>query len=305
MSQVSSPMSNPLLSIVILNHNTQNLLEDCLKSLFKYSKGISLQIIVVDNASTDGSVAMITANFPTVQLLQNSTNLLYSAANNQGLQIARGTYTLFLNSDTILHPHTLAKMVKFMENHPRCAAACCKQLNQKTIVLPTCHQFSTPITEILELPISRKLFPHPALLAKFRYQSWDRLSTRQTDTLPGSFLFTKTSIIQKIHGFDPHLRLFYNDADLCKRLKQLGYNLYYYAAASITHLSAQTLNQYPLPKVMAQSYQDMAYYYKKHHGVLWFIVLKLLSSFNLLYFRSSSIHHHSQTAPSLFTDTKL
>src|SRR3989339_1122584 len=122
-------MGNPELSIVIVSWNVKDLLKNCLDSIYKHQGDLSLEIIVVDNASKDSTINMIKDNFPQVQLITNINNLGFAAANNIGLLRSRGNYILFLNPDTIILKNALEKMIEFMKQNYQIGIAGCKHLN--------------------------------------------------------------------------------------------------------------------------------------------------------------------------------
>jgi GT2 family glycosyltransferase len=113
-------------SVVVVNWNTQDILRDCLRSIYEQSGEIDLEVIVIDNASTDGSVEMVKKDFPQVTLIENSQNRGFAAANNQGIAISKGRYVLLLNSDTVVLDNAIAKTVAFADSHPKAAIVGCR-----------------------------------------------------------------------------------------------------------------------------------------------------------------------------------
>ena len=136
-------------SIIIVSWNTKQLLEQCLYSIYKNSEGLSCQIIVVDNGSTDGSAEMVKDKFPQVNLIRNMENRGFAAANNQGIKISKGRYVLLLNSDTIILDNAITKTVKFADNHPNVAVVGCKVLNPDMTLQRTCFMFPSTLNMIL------------------------------------------------------------------------------------------------------------------------------------------------------------
>lgn len=270
------------LSIIIVSHNTKELLINCLESVFEYSGKIKVVVYVVDNASNDGSPGMVKKYYPKVKVIQNKKNYLYSKANNQALKLIKGKYFLILNSDTLIHKHTLSDMVNFLDKRPNCALASCleKDMNGKTIL--TCHKFHTPVIQILDLPIFNKFTKNFPIIKRHYYKGWTRVTTRKVDTIPGSFIFGRSSIVKDIGGFDENLPLFFSDADLCKRVSDLGYDIYHNGDTAITHFKAQSLNNIPYLEVINKSNKDMVYYYRKYYGDLWASLILLLVKINFL-----------------------
>ncbi len=270
------------ISIVIVNYNTAHPLKNCLTSIYRNSKNLTLEIIVIDNASTDQSISLVEKSFPRVTLIKNKKNLLYSKANNQGLRKASGRYFLVLNPDTVIRNNTLSAMVEFLDQDPSISLASCREIDKEGKTILTCHKTPTPLTEFFELRIFAKFFKNSSLIKEFRYKGWDRETIRDVDTLPGSFLFGRKEVLKKIGYFDEHLPLFYSDTDLCKRAKDKGLKLYHNGTVTITHLCAQSLGQFPMNTILMQSLRDMLYFHKKHYGVFWSRILFLFARFSLL-----------------------
>lgn len=267
----------PTLSIIIVNYNTKLLLKNCLDSIIKNSKNIKIEICVVDNASRDKSVEMVREYFPKVKIIINKKNLFYSKANNQGLAKIKSIYFLILNPDTTITRNSLAKMIEFMEENPNCGLSSCIEVDKNGNTIRTCHKFHNPVVQILELPIFKKFSRNLGVIKNHYYQGWGRKSIRKVDTIPGSFIFGRTKVINEVHGFDENLPLFFNDADLCKRVVDRGYNILHNGKVTIIHLKAQSLDTLPYLEVMEKSFQDMVYYYKKHYGLFWSSLINILS----------------------------
>ena len=128
-------------SVIIVNWNTKDILRNCLKSIYDEGGDVALEVIVIDNASTDGSVEMVKKDFSQAVLIENSENRGFAAANNQGIAIAKGRYVLLLNSDTIVLDKALEKTISFADSHPESAVVGCRALNPDRTLQPTCFMF--------------------------------------------------------------------------------------------------------------------------------------------------------------------
>ncbi len=276
----------PDISVVIVNHNTNNDLKNCLFSLYKYSQGINFETIVIDNASTDGSPKMVKNFFPQVKLITNRKNNYFSSGYNQGLKTATGKYLLILAPDTIITQQTLRIMYSFMEKYPRCGLAGCRQTDENNILNPTGCRYSTPLTEILDMPLFSRFSKNSFLLKRMRLSSWDRRDIRQVDTIPGSFMFGRCDVLKKVGFMDEKFQLYFSDQDLSKKIKDSGWLVYHYGTTSIIHLRAQTTKKIPLYQIMQIAYRDMLYYYRKHFSLFWQPILYFFSRLNLIYFMS-------------------
>ena len=128
-------------SIIIVNWNTCDVLRNCLASIYDNTEGFEFELIVIDNMSSDNSVSMIKATFPQVELIENSENRGFAAANNQGIATAKGRYILLLNSDTVILDNAISKTINFADNHPDAAVIGCRVLNPDRTLQPTCFVF--------------------------------------------------------------------------------------------------------------------------------------------------------------------
>ena len=148
------------LSVIIVNYNVQHFLKECLRSVRKSLQGIDGEIIVVDNASVDGSIEMINVNFPEVKLIQNQENVGFSKANNQGIYGSVGKYVLILNPDTIVEEDTFAVCINFMENRPDAGALGVKMIDGSGKFLPESKRgFPSPAVAFYKATGLSKLFP--------------------------------------------------------------------------------------------------------------------------------------------------
>ena len=272
------------LSIIIVSYNTERILANCLSSIYTNNKDIKPEVIVVDNASKDNSVKMVKEQFPQVKLIKNKKNLFYSKANNQGLNQITGNYFLILGSDTIVPKGSLSKMIAFMKKVKDCGIVSCRELDENGETIITCHAFSTPLTQILEMPLFYHFMKNNKVLSEFRYKDWDRKDIRAVDTIPGSFMLGRREVLQAVGGFDEKLPLFYSDADFCKRAKDKGFGIYHNGNVAIVHLKAASLKFFSFTKVMQFAYRDMIYYHKKHFGIIPVIPLWILAKLHLAYY---------------------
>ncbi len=242
------------LSIIIVNWNARRLLRDCIESIYKNSEKVRFEIIVVDNGSNDGSQAMVKDLFPEVTLVESKVNVGYSRANNIGFDYASGKYLLFLNPDTIVHLQTLRKAINFMEDYKDAGILGCKHLNPDGSFQPSAFGFIPLISIVAYILGLNRLFK----------VSWiKRLSTvRTADYVQGSFLLIRREIFQEIGGFDENFFLYGEDVDICKRVWDLKWKVYYNPDISITHyLGGNSKNN---SKKLRYFVASSLYFYKKH-----------------------------------------
>lgn len=238
-------MSNPELSIVILNYNTKDLLEGCLKSLRRVTKEANFEILVVDNGSDDGSVKFIEnfrSQLPNLKLIKNYENLGFAAGINKAKRYCKGKYVLFLNSDTIVNKNTIKKCLIFIRNNPKVGAMTCK------IVLPTGEldkdarrSFITPWIGLVHIFLKLdRIFPKSKTFGKYWYEYISPDRVHEVDALQGAFFLTRKKILDKVGWFDEDYFLDGEDIDLSWKIKEAGWKIIYYPKVTIVHLKGAT-----------------------------------------------------------------
>lgn len=289
------------ISIIIVNYNTKELLKNLLISFKNSNLGkYKVEVIVVDNASTDGSSESIKLYLPTIKLIQNQTNLGYAKANNQGIRIAKGEYILLLNSDTLLNKTTLFKMLKFMdENKQFCAATCRVELVNREID-PACHRgFPTPWASFVYFSGLEKLFPESKTFGQY-HQGWKDLhKVHEVDVISGAFFMIRKKILNKLGLLDEKFFMYAEDIDLCYRMKNLGYKIVYNPNTKIIHYKTSSGRKKTKGKKFTRKdliirkktskyfFETMKLFYDKHYKdkypflIRWIILagIKLVSYF--------------------------
>ncbi len=227
----------PTLSVIIVNWNTKDLLKTCLKSLDRYLSldSLSYEIIVVDNASTDGSQEMVKKEFPHVKLIENRENLGFVKANNQAAKIARGKYLMLLNSDTEMIGTGAKEIIEFMKKNPRVAIVGGKIYNPDMTIQRSCRRF--PSLWRLYAENTFRLIKHIPTPFYNRYimKNFDYNSIRKVDWVTGAYMYIKKELVDKYGLFDENIFMFYEDTLLCYKFKKLGYDVYFYPSAPIVH----------------------------------------------------------------------
>jgi len=226
------------LSVIILSYNTEELLRNCLRSIFKSELGkYSMEVIVVDNNSSDGSVEMVKNEFKDkVKLIESKKNLGYSGGNNVGLKHAQGEYILFLNSDTEVISEAFKLVVDYMEKNPKVGA-----LTPKTILFsggmdPDCHRgFPTPWASVTYFIGLENLFPQSKLFGQYHQLYKDLTKIHEMDAGFGTFLLTRKKIMDKLGGWDDNYFFYGEDLDLFYRIKEDGWKVVFYPKPIVTH----------------------------------------------------------------------
>jgi GT2 family glycosyltransferase len=251
------------LSIIIVSYNTRNILRDCLLSVIKETHTITYEIIVVDNNSHDGSVAMLMQDFPHIKVIANTENAGFARANNQGIKLAKGKYILLLNSDTLVMENCLSKVFEFAQMTPQAGLIGCRVNNQDTSLQYSCwHQPSFFSELIFFTKTILKDFWDPWTYFKFM-KYWDHQSIQQVDCLSGCFLWIHREVLDKIGLLDEDFFMYYEDFEFCFRVKQAtDFKILYYPAASIIHLGQMSAN--PANFTFIKScFQSVILYFRK------------------------------------------
>jgi len=237
---IGPAMTNPdmVLTIVISCYNDRDLVEDCLRSIYQNPPSAVYEIILVDDASADGTSEMVRATFPEVRLMRNDVNRHYAHSNNRAMDEARGRYVLLLNSDTVVLPNALDGMIAFLREHPEAGMVGCKVLNEDGSIQWTVKALPNPGAAIFGArSLVTKLFPNN------RFSRHNLLHIGQDMTQPfvagyvsGAASMMPLTVMKEVGHLD--VNLFYHvDADYCKRITDVGYKCYYLPTSTIIHLN--------------------------------------------------------------------
>jgi N-acetylglucosaminyl-diphospho-decaprenol L-rhamnosyltransferase len=258
------------LSIAIVSWNTRDLLRQCLGSLPAATGRLAYEAIVVDNGSTDGSPEMVRQEFPEVRLVENGENLGFVHATNQAIARSRGRYILLLNSDAVALPHSLERMVEFMERQPDAGAAGPKLLNPDGSFQASYAHFPTWVSEgISAAGLNRQLYgpSHPSPPPQAG-------ETRQpVDWVPGTCLLVRRQVIEQIGALDETFWMYSEDTDLCYRIHQAGWRVYYLPDVEVQHFGGASSRQ-RRPESVALLYESKLRFLHKHRGALPFHLLR-------------------------------
>ncbi len=300
------------LSIIIVNYNSGPYLERCFRSVLAACSGLRSEIIVVDNASTDDSIARIKnlkQSFEKLQIVLNKRNLGFAKANNIGLKKAQGEYILLLNPDTRVPPATFKKMIAFMDTHGDIGAATCK------VLLPTgnldwaSHRgFPTPWNAFCYFLGLSKLFPKSKIFSGYHQTYKDLSKPHEIDSPSGAFYLVRKDVVKKVGLLDEDYFMYAEDLDWSWRIKAAGFKIYYYPQVQILHYKGIAsgikehsfkLSQAQLKtrlKSAAAFYDTMRIFYQKHYEnqyprwikVLVFWALELLKNRRLAQLKRSA-----------------
>ncbi|HPD67951.1 MAG TPA: glycosyltransferase [Ignavibacteriales bacterium] len=265
------------LSIVIVNYNVKEFLINSIESIYKASSSINIEIIVVDNNSTDGSVEALQKNFPEVKIIANKFNAGFAKANNQGIEIAIGRYILLLNPDTLVQENTFTTLIKFMDENTNVGMCGCKILNPDGSLQLACRRSYPSLwvafTKIVGLS---SLFPKSKLFGKYNLTYLDENKTYEVEAISGSFMFVRREVMDIVRELDEDFFMYGEDLDFCYRIKQAGYKIYYVHETSIIHYKGESTKRSNIDEIK-HFYGAMQIFVKKHYK--FNIILMMLLNF--------------------------
>ncbi len=259
------------LSIIIVSYNALDYLRRCLTLVEAASDGLNLEVFVVDNQSRDNSCEMVEKEFPYVILLRAESNLGFAAANNLAIRQATGRYYLLLNSDAFVEPDALRKSVALMDATPKAGAAGAHLTFEDGTYQVSARFFPTLISEFFTLSGLCAHFPKSKFFSRTN-RTWDDPERpAQVDWVTGAFMLLRASLLESIGLLNEELYFYYEDVDLCARIKKAGYEVWYFPQIRATHVgggSASTTDQ-PFSsdgsQVIHWRMRSMLIYYRKHH----------------------------------------
>ena len=245
-------------SIVIVNWNTRTLLADCLTSIYGNPPTGAFEVLVVDNASTDGSVALVRHQFPLATLIVNEANVGFAAANNVGIRESKGEYILLLNSDTRVLPGALDELVKFLENHLGAGAAGSRLLNPDGSLQHSCSPLPTLVSEGMHLF-------HLDYRRRRAMRDWDVNRPRQVDVLLGACLLVRREALEHVGVLDEGYFMYSEEVDFCRRLQEAAWTLHWVPQSQIVHYGGQSTRQLATAMFL-RLYASKLRYFRKHDG---------------------------------------
>ena len=230
-----NPGLSVLLSIIVINYNTRDLLRACLTSIYQQTRKIDFEVIVVDNASTDGSREMLAQKFPTVKMILNAVNKGFAAANNQAIRQAAGQYLLLLNSDTVVLDGAIDKTVAFMKQHQEASIVGCKLLNPDGTLQPSCRSFPSLWNLFTEAFFLYRIFKHSSRFGEYYMSHFDHESIREVEAVMGAFMLVRREVFAKAGMLDESYFMYSEEIEFCYRAGKQGCKVYFMPSAQIIH----------------------------------------------------------------------
>ena len=291
------------ISVVIVSHNTRDLLMACLGALYS-SQGIGqpLQVIVVDNASQDGSVEAVRASFPEVEVIAKAENLGFSKANNLGLKRSNGEYILLLNPDTVVNPDVLRIMENYLSEHPEVGMVGCRLITADGKLDLACRRkFPSAWDGFCRASGLSELFPQWRLFGGYNLQYLDENKTYPIDCVNGAFMFCRREAVLKVGPMDEAFFMYAEDMDWCYRFKQAGWQVVYHPAATTLHVKGASSNSRS-NLMIREFFRSNELFYRKHYynraGLLGqFAVICGLRIWMIVTLMRNKLHKHKKARP--------
>lgn len=260
------------LSVIIVNYNVRYFLEQCLLSVRRALEGVQGEVLVVDNASTDGSRAYLEPRFPEIRFFWNEQNLGFAKACNQAFRVSRGQLVLFLNPDTIVPEDCFRNCLAFFESHPRAGALGIRMLDGKGRFLPESKRaFPGLLTSFFKLSGLAALFPRSRVFARYHLGHLPDTEDHPIEVMAGAFMLVRRHLLEATQGFDENFFMYGEDVDLSYRLQQQPYPgggtycNYYFSGSSILHFKGESTRKGSLNYVR-MFYQAMSRFVQKHYA---------------------------------------
>ncbi len=280
------------ITVIIVNYNVKEYLAHSLFSIQRALKGIPSEIIVVDNNSVDGSISLLKSKFSEVILIENKENLGFGKANNQAIQLARGEFVVLINPDTVVQEDTFLKLLEFFDQHPPAGAVTCKIINPDgTFSIDCRHSIPTPSIALWKVLGLSKLFPRSRIFGQYNLTYLDENQTYQVPAISGSFMMIRRQVLDTVGLFDERFFMYCEDIDLCHRINESGYQIYYVPTTQIVHYKGESTKKDRLDYVVAFN-KSLYLFFQKYYApksiflFRWFIVLGILLRGGTIYVKN-------------------
>ncbi|SCY30223.1 glycosyltransferase family 2 protein [Desulfoluna spongiiphila] len=261
------------LSIIVVSFNTCELTRRCLACVRDHGGEVRREVIVVDNASSDGSADMIEAEFPEVTLIRLPVNVGFAGGNNPGMKRAVGRYILLLNSDAFIEDGVLEKTLAYMDANPRTGILGCRLTNPDGSLQPSARSLPGPINKCIHISGLAARFPASRIFGKVDYTWWDHSTPRKVGWVVGAFFLIRRRTMETIGLLDDGYFLYFEEIDYCLAAQRAYWDVVFYPNASVVHIGGQSTLKTP-GRISTHGRQSLSIriaseyrYYKKCYGL--------------------------------------
>lgn len=270
------------LSIIIVSYNTKDYLRKCLHSIHKDTSIDEFEIIVVDNNSKDGSPHMLRKEFPHVRLIENETNKGFAVANNQGFRLSNGTYIVLLNPDTEILSNSMTTLYEFMESHPEAGIAAPMLLNGDMSLQRSCRDFPSLWHDIVKGFGFPKFVPNHPVFGSVHLKGWDHDAVQEVSQPQGACMIVRRDALDVKDIFDDRFFMYYEEVDLCYRVRQNNYKIFFMPDARVIHYGGKSFTK-NMPRMIYHMYRSKLLFYKKHFSVVQQAALYFFIPLEMIY----------------------
>jgi GT2 family glycosyltransferase len=260
------------IAVVIVSYNTCSHLRNCLRTVLSEE---AAEVVVIDNGSTDGTIEMVRTEFPGVTLYVDERNRGYGAAANYAIASCSASYILLLNSDTLLDPGAVREVRQYLEQHPDVGIVGPRLLSLDRSLQPSCYPFPGPLYMLLEESRIGKAIRYIPLLSEHYLYTWSHSHARAVAWVQGSAIAIRRTAFEAVNGFDESFFMYFEETDLCYRLKQAGWQIHFYPAATILHVGGGSTRHYRT-QMLVQLFKSTGHFYQKHYPTWRLLQLRLL-----------------------------
>lgn len=265
------------LSVIVVSWNVAKLLDKCLSTLKEDLKDIEAEVFVVDNASADNSVETVRRNHPWVKLTANQENLGFAKANNQALKQCKGNYILLLNPDTEVLAGAISKLLSFLETNPQAGIVAPQLINSDGSIQRSCRAFPTFQFMFYELIGLSKLFPNNPKFGQYKMLDFNHEQLREVDQPEGACLMLRREVINQVGSLDEGFFMLFEEVDWCYRIKNSGWQIWFYPEAKVIHHYGQSIKQVKA-KMILSSHRGLYRFWQKHYaGGRWYLAFFVYS----------------------------
>jgi N-acetylglucosaminyl-diphospho-decaprenol L-rhamnosyltransferase len=263
-------MSQMDISVIVVSYNTAGLLEQCIGDLRSaMDASLTVEIVFVDNASSDNSVEVIKTKFPECRLIENERNVGFGRANNQALPFATGRYFLLLNTDAFVAADSLSKTVAFMDANPRCGILGTRLEGRDGVLQPSCRYFPTSWNTFLQRTGLNRVFKGVQMVDDME---WAHDTVRTCDWVVGCYYLVRKELIDQIGLFDPRYFLYFEEVDHCFAAKKAGWDVVFYPHTTVVHLGGESAKSEGAitkggKQLEALQIESELLYFRKNHGL--------------------------------------
>jgi len=259
------------LSVIIVSYNGREHIRKCLQSLAAHGPGVGHEVIVVDNASQDGSAEMVAAEFPQARLLTLPKNVGFAAGANRGIGEASGEAIVLLNPDSELKEDVFGPMLTYLRENPDIGILAPKLRDEDGSLQLSCRRFPTfSVALFNRYSLLTRILPRNRFSARYLLTDWDHSAVAAVDWVSGACLMARRSLFEEIGPLDEGYFMYIEDVDLCQRAHRAGYKVVYFPEAAITHHIGRSSHTLPSRSII-ERHRSMWHYYKKYLRRGWLL----------------------------------